>query len=135
MIEHHLASLLGDCKARGIRLSPSADGYALTINAPEGSLSDALRSRLKAAKPELLGYFLSASTASESASQPHSLARKNETQPQERSEPFMPTQQTCTRCRSSEYIDVSIHDGQSTRRDCARCNLTICFTRWYGKDV
>jgi hypothetical protein len=40
----------------------------------------------------------------------------------------------CRRCRSRTYRDVSIHDGQSVRRDCGRCGRFIGFTVWYGTD-
>ncbi|HEX4129735.1 MAG TPA: hypothetical protein VHZ24_06810 [Pirellulales bacterium] len=38
----------------------------------------------------------------------------------------------CRRCGSCDTIDVPIHDGQSLRRDCARCNRFIDFPLWYG---
>lgn len=42
--------------------------------------------------------------------------------------------ETCRRCGETEYRDVDIHDGRSTRRDCAKCGLFIRFIRWYGAD-
>jgi hypothetical protein len=36
-------------------------------------------------------------------------------------------------CGSDRWIDVPIHDGQSVRRDCARCDKFIRHVRWYGK--
>ncbi|MGB4726917.1 MAG: hypothetical protein WBH86_05905 [Thermogutta sp.] len=36
------------------------------------------------------------------------------------------------RCGSSDYVDHPIHDGQSLRRDCARCGRFIGFPVWYG---
>ena len=40
-------------------------------------------------------------------------------------------------CRwgSREYVDVSIHDGQSVRRDCAARGRFVDFTVWYGRRV
>ena len=37
----------------------------------------------------------------------------------------------CHKCSSTEYVDVPIHGGRSTRRDCRRCGAFIDFTRWY----
>lgn len=38
----------------------------------------------------------------------------------------------CPRCRSTEWRDVSIHDGLSVRRDCAKCGRYLSFPLWYG---
>jgi len=40
----------------------------------------------------------------------------------------------CWHCGSTEFCDVPIHDGQSTRRDCAQCRRFICFPIWYGQN-
>jgi hypothetical protein len=39
----------------------------------------------------------------------------------------------CDRCGCTSFIDVAIHKGQSTRRDCARCRRFAGFPVWYGK--
>ena len=39
----------------------------------------------------------------------------------------------CDSCRSTDYLDVDIHSGQSVRRDCAQCNRTLGFPKWYGR--
>jgi hypothetical protein len=39
----------------------------------------------------------------------------------------------CPRCRSTGFLDVPIHNGQSVRRDCARCGRFIVFVVWYGR--
>jgi len=39
----------------------------------------------------------------------------------------------CDVCGSTEYRDVPIHDGQSTRRDCADCGRTCGFPSWFGE--
>lgn len=39
------------------------------------------------------------------------------------------------RCRSTETVDVPIHDGASVRRDCARCGRFICWPIWHGEPV
>ena len=36
------------------------------------------------------------------------------------------------RCGSDRYRDNLIHNGQSSRRDCAHCGRFLSFTRWYG---
>lgn len=33
---------------------------------------------------------------------------------------------------TSGIVDVEIHNGRSTRRDCAECGKFVAFTRWYG---
>jgi hypothetical protein len=38
----------------------------------------------------------------------------------------------CCRCGSNETIDVSIHGGQSIRRECAMCGRFVGFPVWYG---
>ncbi len=38
----------------------------------------------------------------------------------------------CDRCGFDKFIDAVIHNGQSVRRDCARCRTTMGFPIWYG---
>ncbi|MFH1264135.1 MAG: hypothetical protein ABIK89_00295 [Planctomycetota bacterium] len=38
-------------------------------------------------------------------------------------------------CGSRSYVDVAIHNGQSTRRDCAVCDKFLGFIKWYGAPV
>ncbi len=40
---------------------------------------------------------------------------------------------TCPKCGHERYRDVPIHNGQSTRRDCAYCARTIGFPSWFGQ--
>ena len=41
---------------------------------------------------------------------------------------------TChCRCGSTTTVDVTIHNGRSTRRDCARCRRFISFPVWYDR--
>lgn len=37
---------------------------------------------------------------------------------------------TCRRCGAHQYHDHAVHDGRSTRRDCATCRLTDGFPTW-----
>ena len=48
--------------------------------------------------------------------------------------PSMPPQFVCDRCGFDKFVDVPIHGGTSTRRDCARCGLMACFPVWYGEE-
>src|SRR5262245_66261369 len=48
------------------------------------------------------------------------------------SPPRTSSTQRCRRCPSTEYVDVAIHNGQSIRRDCARCGYLWDFPVWYG---
>lgn len=38
----------------------------------------------------------------------------------------------CDRCRSTDTVDQTIHNGQSVRRDCAICGRFRKFVIWYG---
>jgi hypothetical protein len=40
--------------------------------------------------------------------------------------------EACDRCGSTRFVDTPIHEGRSTRRDCALCHRTWGFPRWYG---
>ncbi|MFO0791936.1 MAG: hypothetical protein U0805_20940 [Pirellulales bacterium] len=40
---------------------------------------------------------------------------------------------SCERCGFDGYVDHPIHNGESTRRDCARCGRTVGFPVWYGE--
>lgn len=38
----------------------------------------------------------------------------------------------CDLCSSPEFLEVSIHDGESLRRECARCGRFMGWPLWYG---
>jgi len=40
----------------------------------------------------------------------------------------------CNNCSASIFVDYEIHDGESTRRDCAKCGRTLSHPTWYGVD-
>jgi hypothetical protein len=40
--------------------------------------------------------------------------------------------QKCRRCGSRATVDTPIHQGQSIRRDCAKCGRFRSFPTWYG---
>ena len=120
-VPYLLADLLADCEANRIRLIPTGGG-GLTIDAPQGALTPALVTRLKAHKAELLALLRPAPDAAPTPPVATSDA------------PSKPTEPVC-RCESTTWRDVPIHDGRSIRRDCARCGRFIDFSIWYGKDA
>lgn len=114
--DQRVAELQTECDAIGIRLVPASDG-GLAVDAPQDVLTPELLDDLRIHKAELLVRL-----------QPH---RRLETR---RPVPTAQTQPVC-RCGSTTCLEVAIHDGQSTRRDCARCGRFIDFSRWYGSDA
>ncbi len=105
------SKLLAECHARGIQLIPN-DAGDLTVDAPAGVLTPDLMERLRAQKAELIAHL-----------QPRRL--HHQTVP-------APIARPVCRCGSTTWHEVAIHDGQSTRRDCARCGRFIDFSRWYA---
>ena len=73
----------------------------LTIDAPQDALTPDLMKRLKAHKAELLARLAGS------------------------------LEPPACRCGSGRYIDTPIHNGQSTRRDCARCRRFLEFPKWH----
>jgi hypothetical protein len=108
-----LGELLAECRARGIRLAPSGVGD-LTVDAPQGVLTHDLIEQLRAQKAALVAHL-----QAKCRHLTHHAAS-------------VPTAKPVCRCGSTTWRDVAIHDGQSTRRDCARCGRFIDFSRWYG---
>jgi len=41
----------------------------------------------------------------------------------------------CDRCEATEFTDVTTHNGQSIRRDCAHCHRFLGWPRWYGQTL
>ena len=107
-----VSQLLATCDSLGIRLLPDADG-GLSIDAPQDALTPELLQQLVATKVDLLAHLAAEQLQTET-----------------------PTSATAAaiavcRCGSTAWQDVLIHDGRSTRRDCARCGRFIDFSRWY----
>ncbi len=48
--------------------------------------------------------------------------------------PAEPTTRPVCRCGSTTWRDMSIHGGQSVRRDCGRCRRFLDFPVWYGRE-
>lgn len=46
---------------------------------------------------------------------------------------FAAEEAVCPKCGPREFVDVPIHGGRSTRRDCA-CGRTLGFPRWYARE-
>ena len=115
-LDQRVAELLTECDAIGIRLVPAGKG-GLTINAPQEVLTPDLVERLRTNKSELVALL-----------QPKPRLDYMRTALTDRAAPVC-------RCGSAVWRDVPIHNGQSTRRDCARCGRFIDFSRWYGTDA
>jgi hypothetical protein len=109
--------LLADVAQRGITLE--ARGDRLRYH-PRSALTPDLAERLKAHKAELLALLRPTPHAALPPPAPATEATA------------MPTNSVC-RCGSTRWRDVSIHGGQSVRRDCGRCGRFIDFPVWYGK--
>ena len=119
-----LATLMADCEARDIRLSPdSEDG--LTIDAPKDALTPDLIQRLKSHKGDLLAMLRPWPNVTQI---PDTSSNGTTT------DKAAATKAVC-RCGSTDWRDVPIHDGQSIRRECGRCRRFIDFSVWYGKDT
>ncbi len=104
------SALLADCAAAGIHLS-LAGPSDLAVDAPAGALMPDLVGRLKAVKADLLAMLHRAAT-----------------------QPAAATAPVC-RCGSTITVDIPIHAGESTRRDCGRCGRFIGFPVWHGRAV
>ena len=113
-----LAELLADCDTHGIRLVATSDGV-LAIDAPQDALTPNLIDRLKTYKGELLRLLRPVPDVA-----PVSPMALNDA-------PTTPAKPIC-RCGSTTWRDVSIHHGQSVRRDCGRCGRFIDFPVWYS---
>ncbi len=107
------SQLLATCDSLGIRLLPDVDG-GLSIDAPQDALKPELLQQLVANKADLLTH----------------LAADHSPDIQTVSSTTGAEVAIC-RCGSTTWHDVPIHDGRSTRRDCARCGRFIDFSRWY----
>jgi hypothetical protein len=108
-----LRGLVDLCRARGIRLVANDDGD-LTVDAPQGVLTPDLLEQLRAHKAALVAHL-----------RPKCRHLTHHAAP-------APTSKPVCRCSSTAWCDVVIHDGLSTRRDCAWCGRFIDFSRWYG---
>lgn len=115
-LDSTLANLLAECDAQGIRLVLAGNG-GLTIDAPHEVLTPELIERLRTHKTELLAIL-----------------RPKRSVQVSRAAPAIPAKPVC-RCGSTTWLNVPIHDAQSTRRDCVRCGRFIDFSRWYGTDA
>ena len=108
------ADLLVELEQRGVRIEAHGDRLRY---APRSAVTDGLLEQLKLHKAELLALLR---PTRDIVSVPPVAVQDA---------PAKPTKPVC-RCGSTTWRDVSIHDGQSVRRDCGRF---IEFPIWYGK--
>ena len=118
-----LPELLVYCDGRGVRLLPGKDG-SLTIDAPRGTLTPELLDQVKPHKAEVLALLRRVDEFDADGAP--------DAEPAPIIEPGANPNAVC-HCGSTKWRDVSIHDGQSVRRDCGRCGRFIEFAVWYGK--
>jgi hypothetical protein len=116
---YSLAGLFTACDAFGIVLEPTADGH-LVIEGPRNVLTPQVCNILKAHKHGILLVLLAERELNDRAA----TAQTRTVQV------GLPPNVIC-RCGSTAWKDVPIHDGQSIRRDCARCRRFVCFPVWY----
>ena len=109
-----VSQLLATCDSLGIRLRPDVDG-GLSIDAPQDALTPELLQQMVANKADLLAHL-----AADHSPDIQTVSSATG------------TEVAICRCGSRAWHDVPIHDGRSTRRDCARWARFIDFSRWYG---
>ena len=109
--------LLAQCAALGVRLIPEG-GSGLLIDFPNSGLPPGLINSLACHKLQILALLAGAAPASPS---PGAAVQEGT------------SAHVICRCGSSDWIDTPINNGQSRRRDCARCGRHIGFPWWYGK--
>lgn len=116
MNAHHIIDVLAD---NGIRCW--ADGNAIRFQPAEKIDPEAAR-WLRDHKPQLLAALRGdvADPVVHHPAQHHHV------------DPDAPR---CDRCGSTSTIDVMIHNGDSTRRDCGRCGRFLDFPRWHGHGI
>ena len=105
--------LMSECLTRGIRLNVTSNGR-LAIDSPKDALSPEILERVRTHKAELIEQL------------------GTKAPPEHRGAERTVSAKPVCRCGSTKWRDVAIHDGQSTRRDCAQCGRFIEFSRWYA---
>ena len=103
--------LLAQCAALGVRLIPEGGG-GLLIDFPNSGLPPGLIDSLSCHKLQILALLEGAAPASPS---PGAAVQEGT------------SAHVICRCGSSDWIDTPINNGQSRRRDCARCGRHIGF--------
>lgn len=104
------AELLSDLISRGVEIQ--AHGAKLRFR-PTDRLTATDLDRIRQHKPALLA-LLRAEGRVHPASDVRPLGR-------------------CDCCGSDDVADIAIHDGQSRRRECRRCERFLGWPRWYGR--
>lgn len=122
-----------DVTAAGERLivrgPRSAEAIARRLLAHKADVLAALDTRRNRTPAELLAAGTTQASNNAAATQPGASCEAGSGLPAVQSAP------RCRRCGSAATLDVTIHEGASTRRDCARCGRFIAFTAWYGKVI
>lgn len=118
------AELLADVAQRGITLQ--ADGGKLRFY-PRDAVGPELLELLARHKVELLAILTGDSGDSDET--------QNEPATAGVVSPSIAESKPAWRCRcgSTTWRDFPIHNGLSTRRDCARCRRFLAFPVWYGQ--
>ena len=118
---------LRELEKRGIAISLAECGRKITYCAPKGAVTPEARAEIASRLAEIVEALSprpASPVSSLAASQPTTWSA-----PTPRT--FPPG--TCDRCGSVKSVDVSIHDGISVRRDCAKCGRFMAFPVWYGE--
>lgn len=119
-----IAGLFAACDAFGVVLEPTSDGR-LAVEGPSTVLVPGVYSILEAYKNDILLVLLAErDLAARETAADRKLAVSNG-----------PTPDAVCRCGSTKWKDVPIHDGQSARRDCARCGRFLGWLQWYGRPM
>jgi len=107
MYEPKFTALMNKLWVQEIILTFNATGNSVRVNAPNGIVDSELLVEIQEYKPEIIKYM------------------------QDESRGLV-----CPRCRTSGYVTLfPIHNGQSTRLDCAHCGRFLRFGIWYGKET
>jgi hypothetical protein len=132
---------LADLDRLGIRIESRGEQLRYS---PRSAMTPDLLGRLKAHKAELLAILRGETGDPGLNPEPHTAPAGMVGGLIDDDDPFGPRlkipqrdtgPEPVCRCGSTTWRDIPIHDGQSTRRDCARCRRFIGFTRWYGNDL
>jgi hypothetical protein len=102
----------------GVRVERTEE-CPLRFIAPRGRLNDALKAEIRR---NLLGIHQELAKPAQPILA-HPLASEEPDGPE------------CTRCGSTDRVEVPIHAGQSVRRDCGRCGFPCGHSVWYGRPV
>ena len=104
-IDLNFTVFMNNLRVQGIVLTFDPD-WNLVVDAPIGAVNADLLAEIRKYKPEIIKRLR-----------------------------YEPRGSICQHCGTSDYVTVPIHNGQSTRLDCARCGRFLRFGFWYGKEL